>query len=40
MLIDSGNLVNDIIPEEIAKLLCAKYTPIEQNVGIAAKGAP
>jgi hypothetical protein len=29
-----------VIPEEIAKLLRAKYTPIEQNVGIAARGAP
>jgi Reverse transcriptase (RNA-dependent DNA polymerase)/RNase H-like domain found in reverse transcriptase/Integrase core domain/Integrase zinc binding domain len=38
MLIDSGNLVNDLISEEFAKTIKAQYTPIEKSVGTAAKG--
>jgi hypothetical protein len=38
MLIDSGNLVDDLISEEFARLLKVKYTPEEKSVGTAAKG--
>jgi hypothetical protein len=38
MLIDSGNLVNDLISEEFAKIIRTKYTPMEKKVGTAAKG--
>ena len=38
MLIDSGNLVNDLISEEFAKILKVKYTPLEKQVGTAEKG--
>ena len=38
MLVDSGNLVNDLISEEFANLLKVKYVPEEKQVGTAAKG--
>jgi hypothetical protein len=38
MLVDSGNLVNDLISEEFAKQIRVKYTPVERKVGTAAKG--
>ncbi len=38
MLIDSGNLVNDLISEEFAKKIKVKYEPIHKRVGTAAKG--
>jgi hypothetical protein len=38
MLVDSGNLVNDLISEEFAKQIRIKYTPVERKVGTAAKG--
>jgi hypothetical protein len=38
MLINSGNLVSDLISEEFAKSLCVKSKPIQKTVGTAAKG--
>ena len=38
MLVDSGNLVNDLISEEFAKQLKVKFTPINKAVGTASKG--
>ncbi|MBM3938854.1 MAG: retroviral-like aspartic protease, partial [Sphingomonadales bacterium] len=39
MLVDSGNLVSDLISEEFAKAIGAKYDPVDRKVGTAAKGA-
>jgi hypothetical protein len=38
MLIDSGNLVSDLISEEFAKSQRIKIKPIQKTVGTAAKG--
>jgi hypothetical protein len=38
MLIDSGNLVSDLISEDIAKSLRVKSKPTRKTVGTAAKG--
>ena len=38
MLVDSGNLVNDLISEDFAKKTGVKYEQIEKKVGTAAKG--
>ena len=38
MLVDSGNLVHDLISEEFAKIIRAKCSPVEKKVGTAAKG--
>ena len=38
MLVDSGNLVNDLISEEFAIAARINYTPAEKKVGTAAKG--
>lgn len=39
MLVDSGNLVNDLISEDFARRLKVKYTPVTKHVGTAAKGS-
>ena len=38
MLIDSGNLVHDLISEDFAKKIRVKYTPVTKKIGTAAKG--
>jgi transposase InsO family protein len=38
MLVDSGNLVSDLISEEFAKLARVPYEPVQKKVGTAAKG--
>ena len=38
MLVDSENLVNDLISEEFAKLARVPYEPVQKKVGTAAKG--
>jgi len=38
MLVDSGNLVNDLISLEFAKKIRVPFTPVEKKIGTAAKG--
>ena len=38
MLIDSGNLVSDLVSEEFAKLARFQYEPVQRKIGTAAKG--
>ena len=38
MLVDSGNLVSDLISEEFAQLARVPYEPVQKKVGTAAKG--
>ncbi len=38
MLVDSGNLVSDLISAEFANLMKAEYEPVTRKVGTAAKG--
>jgi len=38
MLVDSGNLVSDLVSEEFARQVGAKFDPVQKRVGTAAKG--
>jgi len=38
MMVDSGNLAQDLVSLEFAELIGAEYKPHQQKVGTAAKG--